>query len=824
MLSPFRSFFLLVVCVSFLGLACQSDEEKVAGFMQSGEAYLETGSLDEAVIEFRNALQLDPNLAVAHYALANAYLELRRGNEAYWEFSETVRLDDGNVEAWLKLSGLSLVLENFEETVEQADQVIGLDPSKSSAYVLKARALERLDRSDEAEALYLKAIETGPSEGSYQFAAAGYYVRQRERAKAEPMLQQFAEIEPGFRSYSALARFLSEDRERAAEATAAFESAVETADVAERTEAVQNFANYLYQTERSEQAVAILEAGISNAEISPGNELNLIYSLARLHQAQGNVERADELIESATLASPDDPKPYLILSAYRGRKGDLDGALEAAEAALALAPEDLKARLRKAELLVDIGYRNEDDELLAKGQALVDEVLENQPSHADALFVLGKLKLAMKDPLGAIKALRAAIDSRPNWAQAHFVLGSALILTGDAVGARTEVARASELDPAMVEAYRLLSKLHASLGEHEYAVEQGRVYLAERPDDVRARIVVAQSLLRLGQREEALRELESLSDETGDAELLYAKGRLRFSLGQNERALALLVRAAEARPHHPEILATLLVVEQSMARLEESRVRILAAVTEKPDDAELVRLRGSLALATGDAALAEKSLQRATELDPKNMLAYRQLAAFYQASGRLEETLDTYERALEMQPGEARLHHFVGVLYELGGRVDDAIAKYERAIELDPDLGEAKNNLAYLLAETGRDLDRALSLAQGAKALMPRSGNAADTLGWVLYKNNRPSAAVGYLKEAVATIDPNSPNLGVVRHHLAQAYEASDQKQRAIETLEVALADLERRLAAAREAGGKPAEPGWSADLRKMLNRLKPAG
>ena len=206
------------------------------------------------------------------------------------------------------------------------------------------------------------------------------------------------------------------------------------------------------------------------------------------------------------------------------------------------------------------------------------------------------------------------------------------------------------------------------------------------------------------------------------------------------------------------------------------------------------------------------------------MAAYRQLAAFYQASGRLEETLETYERALEQQPGEARLYYFVGVLYELGGRVDDAIAKYERAVELDPDLGEAKNNLAYLLAEAGVDLDRALSLAQEAKALMPRSGNAADTLGWVLYKNSRPSAAVGYLKEAVATIDPNSSNLGVVRHHLAKAYEASDQKQRAIETLEVALADLERRLAAAREAGRKPAEPPWSADVRKMLSRLKPAG
>ena len=67
--------------------------------------------------------------------------------------------------------------------------------------------------------------------------------------------------------------------------------------------------------------------------------------------------------------------------------------------------------------------------------------------------------------------------------------------------------------------------------------------------------------------------------------------------------------------------------------------------------------------------------RRATELDPKNMDASEQLATFYQASGRLEEALQTYERALEQQPNEPRLHHFIAVLYELGGRVDDAIVK-----------------------------------------------------------------------------------------------------------------------------------------------------
>ena len=58
----------------------------------------------------------------------------------------------------------------------------------------------------------------------------------------------------------------------------------------------------------------------------------------------------------------------------------------------------------------------------------------------------------------------------------------------------------------------------------------------------------------------------------------------------------------------------------------------------------------------------------------------------------------------------------------------------------------------------------------------------------------------------------------------AQAYEANDQTQEAIETLEVALADLEQRLAVIREQGGRAVEPSWSGPAREMLSRLKPAG
>src|SRR5690606_35547632 len=129
---------------------------------------------------------------------------------------------------------------------------------------------------------------------------------------------------------------------------------------------------------------------------------------------------------------------------------------------------------------------------------------------------------------------------------------------------------------------------------------------------------------------------------------------------------------------------------------------------------------------------------------------------------------------------------------------------------------------AYLLAEENRDLDRALELAQAAKAQLPENPNAADTLGWVLLKKGIASAAVDYLKEAESGFPADHPDLGWVRFHLAQAYEANEQPERAREVLERALEGYTALEKQARERGfqGELTPPPWVADVQAMLARL----
>jgi tetratricopeptide (TPR) repeat protein len=791
--------------------------------MSRGDEYLEDEKPNEAVIEFKNALQIDPNHAPAHFGLAKAYLAQRDVRKAYWELQETARLDPDNIDARLAL-GQFLLLggdDEYTQAIEQADAILERQPERWEAFLIRARALENLKRLDEAQKDYEKGLELAPENSDVLRTLAGFLTRKGDLAAAEPLFRQLVEQDPSAQSYFQLGAFLTQDRARDAEAEEAYRKGLEVAKDEEKSDAYQRLASFFYQRERYDEAEKILQEGVEATD----DDLDLIYALARFYHSRGARDRADQMIEEAARSKPDEVGPYLILSAYRGRNADLPGALEAAEKALEVDAESVPARLRKAELLVDLGVKQGARDQLAQGRAIVDAVLAQDPKTPEAHFVRAKVELAEGRPQEAVAAVRRALDGRPDWAQAHFLLASSLLVQGDRQQARGEALRAIELEAEFIEARMLLARIHSLLGETDQAVEEARRILRQRPDDRDMRVLLAQSLVNQGKVEEARVELEAIPIDARNAEVYFALGRIEMLQGKADLAREKLQQALERAPGHPEILESLLQVDAAGGRASESLERIRKAQAESPDSSALVRLEGVALLLGGEGSLAEARLRRAIEMNPNDMEAYQALARYLLGSGRRDESIQTYEQAVKSRPDSAPLRFTLGTLYEAADRRADAIAEYEEAIKLDGNLAVAKNNLAYVLAEEGKDLDRALELAQAAKAQLPDSPNATDTLGWVLLKKGIAAAAVDYLKEAESGFPPNHPDLGWVRFHLAQAYEANQQPEQAREVLQRALDGYTALERSARERGfeGEITPPPWVADVRAMLARLPSA-
>jgi tetratricopeptide (TPR) repeat protein len=797
---------------------CQSDQAKLAEHMSRGDKFAEEKKHPEAIIEYRSVLQIDPNHAPAHYALAKEYLRNNQPREGFWELRETVRLDPANLEARITFAQLAVLAGEPEEALAQAEAVLAADPKHVQGWLMKGQALEALKKPDESLAAVEKAVEMGPTDPTALRLMARAYDIRNDAPKAEAIYKRLLEASPDMTSHTSYARFLTRNYKaaRTQEVEQLFRKAIEVAKPDETADAYAALSGYLFGRDRFDEVVTLLDDGIKKNDGS----VELIYLLARYYSARGDETKARELIEQATQTKPNDPKPYLILSAYRGRQNDTAGALAAAEKAIEVAPDYEAARLRKAELLVEIGFADNDQTKIADGRKIIDEILAGQPSNPGALFIQAKIDLASKRVDESITAIRTAINGKPNWAEAYYVLGAALAIKGDNPAARNELARALEIDPNLLQAQQALAKVHASLGEHAYAVEVGRRYLKQRPDDLDMHLIVAQSLVRLGKLQEAKAEIDAIDEDKRGAEGNYALGRIYLGIGDLAQARKYLELADAALPRNADILSNLLTLDSRENRMAESVARINAAVAAEPGSSKLQQLAGMVAQMNGKPEEAEAAYKKAVELDPTDLNAYERLARFYSATGRLEETVKTYEKAIEVRPDQATLHHFLGVLYELGGQRDRALARYEEAIRLDPNLGEAKNNLAYLFAESGQNLDRALDLAQEAKTQLPDNASVADTLGWVLYKRDIPSAAISYLKEAEAGTDPNDASIGIVRYHLALAYDKNGDSDQARDALDRALAGLDKQQKAARAKGLNPPEPPWAKDVRAMRERL----
>lgn len=845
-LAPLCLLFGLLLAGSLGG--CANDADRIASFMENGEAYVEKGQYDEAVIEFKNVLQINPEHAGAHEALSLAYLETEKPREAYWEMSETVRLDPKNVEARLRYGTVSAAIGEHDVALEQAEAVLALDPKSAPAFILRAQGRESKEDYEGAEADYKAAVDAAPNGAAFRFLYASFLERRGRFDEAEKALRDLVAIEESYIAYSSLARLVSRSTERDAEAESLLKKTVELAQKAPteapkqkvklesgaetslipnflREEAVQSsyllLSAFHFTRGRFDQAIATLEEGVTHSK----SKIELIYQMARLHRLEGHRDQEAALIRRATEEAPDSLAAQLVLSLYLSQENDLDGALAAARKAVEIEPGNRGAQLREAELLVDIGFKRKDAEAMDKGRKIVDAILEKEPDNPEANFVNAKIKLTDNDAAAAKQSLETVLQAKPDWAQARFVLGSTLVASGEYARARVELARAVELDPQLLDARKLLAKVHAQLGEHEFAIEQGRAYLAQRPDDGDVRIVVGQSLIRVGRGEEAYQEVEKIPEEKRDAAAHFALGRLDLAFGRMEQGRARLIKADEMSPGNPQVLRTLLALDQQQGKLAESATRIGKAVEANPKDSSLAELQGEVALLGGDTAAGRKALEHAIELDARNVTAQLTLADVAQREGKKTEMIEILERAAASVPESADLQYRLAIVYEQNDRRPDAITAYEKAIAINNDLAMAKNNLAYLIAESGGDLDRALELAQQAKEQLPDDGNASDTLGWVMLKRGVPSAAIGYLEEARGRFPQDAFEVqGIVRNHLAEAYERNAEPEKAIAESRKSVEYGASLVAAAKKQGVSMAEPTWAADARKRIERLGAKG
>ena len=102
-----RLFIALTAVVVIAGCSRDPNVRKQK-YLESGERYFEKQDYRAASIQFRNAVQIDPKYADAHYQLALSDLQLQDWRSAYGELTRTLDLAPENFKAQISMGNLLL--------------------------------------------------------------------------------------------------------------------------------------------------------------------------------------------------------------------------------------------------------------------------------------------------------------------------------------------------------------------------------------------------------------------------------------------------------------------------------------------------------------------------------------------------------------------------------------------------------------------------------------------------------------------------------------------------------------------------------------------
>lgn len=665
------------------------------------------GKYEDAVLNYRKAIQKDSRDGDAFFGLGSANLQLRKFSEAYQDLNRAVELLPARDDVKVKFADfvLSAYLADrrrpaklYEQVNNISDQLLKRDPRSYDGLRLKAYLAVTELRLDAAKDFFRRANEVKPMQPQVIVGWTQLLFQNKENAEGEKLAYQLIEKDKTAKAmYDVL------------------------------------IAHYMVQGNPAE-AEKVLKLKAANNATDPGSTLEL----AGYYAANSKADEMNAVLQGM-LNNKAFPLRYLQVGDFYSARQRWDEAIAEYEQGAKAYPKDkIVYQKRMASVWVSQG----------KGEQagkIVDEILKEQPGDEPAQAAKASLLLASgkRDQIEqSVTQFQALVNRDPKNAVWHFNLGRALVAKGDLAGARGQfqqsIQNRADFVPPRLALARLSQSNRDIPGMLRYANEVLRI-VPNNPDARLLRAVATMSTDpaagagQLTALEQSYPRNPEVQFQLAIAEMRQKKfkeadDRLQKLLRDSPTNVSVLTAIAQlyAAEGHPD---------RAMGFLEDE-------LKKSPDSLALRMLlaQSAEALKKYDVALAQ--YQQILAKSPKLQSVQVAVGQVYQLMGDSGNAIASYRKAMELTPKDGRAAMLLGDALAMLNRNSEAQAAYRQALQQQPDNVLVMNNLAFMIAETGGSLDEALKLAQKAMAKAPKQPNIADTLGWIYMKKNLNDSAV----------------------------------------------------------------------------------
>ena len=719
-----------------LTTACQADPSvRKQRYFDSGNQSFAEGKYQHAIIEYRNAVDIDGSFGEARKRLAEAYARIGDAPRAFEQYVRAADLLPNDVQLQLTAGAYLLATRKPEDALARADLALRLEPDNIQAHLLRGNALAGLTSFDDALKAIEEAIRLDPGRGT-TFTHLGRV--------------EFA-------------------RGRRNEAESAFKRAVELAP--KSVDAHLALANFYWAVGNAKETEAVLVAALA---VEPDNgQANR--AMAAFTIAAGRYRDAEQYLVRIADGSDDVAADFALADYYivSGRAKEAVQHLESLGAQQLTAPE-VGERLARAHAAAGD---------FQKAQTLVADVLAKNSSSLDAQLLKGQLLLREGRGDDALAVIKSAAAANPGSAEAQFDLGRLYQARGDTAAAEAAFQEVLRINPRAGAAQVEIAKLQLSTGNAAASVRTAEEAARTQPRSLAARLTLVRSLLANRDLDRAAREIAELQKTNGDVAAVHTlAGSLALLRNDTATARNAFQRATELDVRSPDALAGLIALDfkANDASAAKSRIEERLKVDRSP---AMLLLAARTYWSAQDLSSAEKVLRQAIDAEPTLLTSYGMLAQLYVSQKKLDQARIEFENLAARQSKPVGALTMIGIILQAQGRNDLAAKRYEDALAIDSRAAIAANNLAWIHAESGENLDKALTLAQTATSVLPESPEIMDTLGWVYYKKQLPDLAIPLFERSVE----KAPDNVSYRYHLGLAYVRSGDTIRGRAALQRAL-------------------------------------
>ncbi|MFO1326365.1 MAG: XrtA/PEP-CTERM system TPR-repeat protein PrsT [Rubrivivax sp.] len=571
-----------------------------------------------AVIQLKNALQIDKNMLPVHVLLGKALLEQDQGAAAEAALLEALRLGASREEVVVSLARVTIEMGKPRGVLDDerfSEQGLS-DDNRFELLMLKARAADLVGDAKVAMQAVEAARIAAPKSEAPWVVEAKIRLRTRQIAEALVAADKAISLAPD----KAEPQYV---RGTIAHAKGDMKAALLSYDKALRIEP-----NHV-------------EALVSRSGV--------LLDLGRRADAQRD-------IEALRLKDPTDPRgAYLmaLIAERDGRGAEAKAELNKVTARLDSLP--IEALRYRPQLLMLGGLAHFGLGQTEKAKPYLEGVLRAEPT-SPAAKLIGQIHVDEGNHDRAIAALEPYRRHAPADVQATLLYCSALLAKGWTARAINELKSAKQRDPRPAYMHAL-GMAYMKSGEFQSALAELEAAYKAAPKAIAPGSALASLYLQLGQPGRAAQLADALTKVNKDQPgLLFLLGKARLEVGDVKGARTALEAAAKTDPRFIDPQVELAKLDLVSGATMAAKTRLSAALEKAPKHAELLWLTGQVMAAEGRLTEAIQWFEKADSHSAPEVVDYgMRLVEFHLAQGQVDKARDAAKRLTAKLPDAPRV-------------------------------------------------------------------------------------------------------------------------------------------------------------------------